>query len=101
MAFQNGLCRKKVVSLQGEMMVKAVFFVCTCLKIRDIMKFVVRCQLLFFAFLIQFNLSVIAQVESDSSNMVFRSSCQSIWTKYNNLSENYSIVRSNEEDHVI
>ena len=51
--------------------------------------------------LLLLNVSVVAQVQSDSLNTGFRSPCQSRWTKYSNPTETYSIVRSNDRNHVV
>lgn len=44
---------------------------------------------------------IAAQDENDSLDRVIQSYCQSEWTKYNNLTEVSSIVRSNSSNHVV
>lgn len=65
------------------------------------MKSVVRCQFLFLALFMQFDLSAVAQVEADSADVAYRSQCQSQWTEYGTPKENNSIVRSNGDYRVV
>ena len=44
--------------------------------------------------------STIVQGQNDSLVREYQSPCQSEWTKYNNLTEWESIVRSNNQNHV-
>lgn len=45
--------------------------------------------------------SALAQAVGDSAGSYYRSTYQSLWTKYNNINEEFSIVRSNSSNHVV
>ena len=53
------------------------------------------------AILMLMSTPAITQGQSDSLVRVYQSPCQSEWTKYNNISEINSIVRSNSYNHVV
>ena len=65
------------------------------------MKSSLQYHFLIFILLMLFNLSAIAQMEADSADIPYRSSCQSEWVEYSNPTEMYSIVRSNRYYRVI
>ena len=65
------------------------------------MKSSLQYHFLIFILLMLFNLSAIAQMEADSADIPYRSSCQSEWVEYSNPTERYSIVRSNRYYRVI
>ena len=58
-------------------------------------------MLLNFGLLLLFNPLAMAQGLGDSLVRIYQSPCQSEWVKYNNLTEKYSIVRSNSQNHVV
>ena len=58
-------------------------------------KFLPNSKVSIILVLVLLNVSAFAQPGADSANIGYRSSCQSVWTKYNNLTEKNSIVRSN------